>query len=94
MWSALPKTQGALRIVLQPMLCDDTPTAATVALTTGVVTKLQKYSFLFPHSPLQYVAVAILHMPLPLRWQQRKYHHMGCSIMSERTSEFLVALFT
>ncbi len=47
MWSALPKTQRRV-VTLRYSLCEDTPIAATVALTTGGVSFLIcKNIFLF-----------------------------------------------
>jgi hypothetical protein len=68
MWSVLPKTQRPV-VTLRYSPCDDTPTAAPVALATGGVslvfaTNLQKIFFFFPYSPLRYTAVAILHLSL------------------------------
>ncbi len=77
---ALPKTQRRI-VTLSYSPFDNTSTAATVALTTGGV--LQKYSFLFPHSPLRSTAVAILHLSLQLRWRHChwEFRYMGCSTL-------------
>ncbi len=64
--------------MLRDSPCGDTSKAATVAVTTRVV------SFLIP-------LVAKLHVSSQLRWRPLTYRHRGCSATSQRAFKFLVA---
>jgi hypothetical protein len=73
MRSALPKTQKCF-VTLRYSPCDNTPTAATVAVTaSGVSLFICNNNLFFPNSPLRYTAVAILQLSLQLQWRQWKY---------------------
>jgi hypothetical protein len=67
MWSALPKTQRRI-VYLSYSPCDDTPTAATVSLTTyGVLPLVRKNIFFVSFILLlRYMVVATLHLSLQL----------------------------
>ncbi len=64
-------------IALQPMwrYCH----CCSASAPLNIATNLKKYSFLFPYSPYRYTAVAVLHLPLQLRWRQGEYWYMGCT---------------
>jgi hypothetical protein len=84
MWSPLPKTQWRI-MILRYSPYDDTPTAATVAVTTCGVSLLsckKKNFVVVPYYTLRSMAVAIFYLLLRLRWQQWDYRHMGCSDLS------------
>ncbi len=94
MWNALQKTQKC-GLTLHYSSCDDTPTAGTVAVTTGGVSLLicKNIFFLFSllSHDMRYIAVATIHLLLQLRWQHAVHHHMGCRTVSQRTFEILIA---
>jgi hypothetical protein len=86
MWSALLEIQRHI-VTLRYSPSDNT--AATVAVTTGGgATNLQKYSFWFAIHGRSNTPPAITATVAARQWDDR---HMGCSRMSECTSEFLVA---
>jgi hypothetical protein len=80
MWSALPKTQRRVKLRYSPR--DDTPTAATLAVTTGRVSLIickQFFCFGTPvHSRSDTPPVVTATVP----WWQKLYRHMGCSDLS------------
>ncbi len=92
MWSALRKTQRRV-VTLRYSPCDDTPTAATLALTTGVVTatNLQEHFFSFLTPPYDIcTAAAILHLSLQLHAVTVAVSFLGIFVLNFRYTVFAV----
>ncbi len=69
--------------------CGGTSKAATIAVTTCVVSLLMD-----GNNNIFFKLVVELHMSPQLRWRSLTYRHRGCSATSQRTFKFLVANVT